>query len=248
MNGFTSIVKRTIHKSANIFGFDIIKIGHFDHSLGSHLLKVFKSREIDCVLDVGANLGQYGKFLREIGYTGYILSFEPVKAVYEQLVMASENDPKWNCFNLALSDESQSKIINVYQGSQFCSFLDISDYAKNVWDDVGSATKEIVNTVRLDEIFDELKNSTQCSNFYLKLDTQGYDLNVFHGAKESLQHVKAMQSELSLISVYNDMHPTYSSLSEYNKSGFYISGMFPITIEKELAVIEYDCVLVKRTA
>lgn len=248
MSGFTSIVKKTIHRTANAFGFDVIKVGHFDQSLGSHLLKVFKSREIDCVLDVGANLGQYGRFLRDIGYAGYIVSFEPVKAVFEELLMVSGGDPKWICYNVALSDESQSKEINVYEGTQFCSFLEISDYAKNVWDDVGIATKETVTTVRLDDIFTELKNKVQCRNFYLKLDTQGFDLNVFHGATETLRHVPAMQSELSLISVYNGMQPTYSSLSEYNKSGFCISGMFPITIEKGLAVIEYDCVLVQRDA
>lgn len=246
MSGFTSIIKKSIHKTANAFGFDVIKTGHFDQGLGSHLVKVFKSRNIDCVLDVGANIGQYGKYLREIGYTGYIVSFEPVGSAFDELARSSESDPKWICYNVALGDQAQSKEINVYEGTQFCSFLDISDYAKNVWDDVGAATKEIVKTVRLDDIFTDLKHKTLCRNYYLKLDTQGYDLNVFNGAKESLAHVPAMQSELSLISVYDGMQDPYVSLGEYHKSGFFISGMFPINVDQSLAVIEYDCVLVKR--
>lgn len=246
MSGFTSIIKKSIHSAANAFGFDVIKRGHFDQSFGSHLLKVFESRQIDCVLDVGANIGQYGLFLREIGYTGHIVSFEPVKSVFKELLSNSGNDPKWICCNIALSDESKLNQINVYEGTQFCSFLDVSEYAKTMWSDVASATKETVELARLDDVFPGLKDKVQCSHFYLKLDTQGFDLNVFRGAAETLRHVPAMQSELSLISVYEGMQPSFDGIECYRDAGFSISGMFPINVEKSLAVIEYDCVLVKR--
>jgi FkbM family methyltransferase len=246
MGSITSALKKSAHKVFNLFGFDLIKRGHFDQSFGAHLLKVFSSRKIDCVLDVGANIGQYGLFLREIGYTGHIVSFEPVKSVFEELLRNSDGDPKWICFNVALSDESKLNEINVYEGTQFCSFLDISEYAKNVWDDVGAATKEIVKTVRLDDVFPELKGRLQCNHIYLKLDTQGFDLNVFRGATETLRDIHAMQSELSLISVYEGMERSFAGVEHYCEAGFFISGMFPINVEKSLAVIEYDCVLVKR--
>lgn len=41
--------------------------------------------EIDCVFDVGANCGQYGQNLREIGYRGTILSFEPGLLAFRDL-------------------------------------------------------------------------------------------------------------------------------------------------------------------
>ena len=207
---------------------------------------VFINKEIDCVLDVGANVGQYGQFLRDIGFSGHIVSFEPVKAVFDLLQKKADADPKWTCYNLALSDESHSKDINVYAGTQFCSFLDTSEYAKKMWADVAIATKEAVKLVRLDDIFSELKNKLECRNFYLKLDTQGFDLKVFHGARESLKHIHAMQSELSLISVYEGMQRSFAGIEQYCEAGFFISGMYPINVEHSLAVIEYDCVLVKR--
>jgi FkbM family methyltransferase len=197
------------------------------------------------VLDVGANIGQYGFFLRQIGYTGHIVSFEPVQAVFEELLNNSMNDPKWTCFNVALSDETKCNEINVYEGSQFSSFLKISEYANSKWSDLGHGKKEVVKLVRLDEIFHELKNKLLCKHFYLKLDTQGFDLNVFRGAGESLRHINAMQSELSLISVYDGMERSFAGIEQYIEAGFFISGMFPINVEQSLAVIEYDCVLVK---
>jgi FkbM family methyltransferase len=239
-------LKKSVHKVFSLFGLDIIKHGHFDQSFGAHLLKVLTTRNIDCVVDVGANIGQYGLFLRQIGYTGHIISFEPVKSVFEELLRNSESDPNWICFNLALSDESKFNEINVYEGTQFCSFLEVSDYAKTVWSDVAQASKETVQSVRLDDIFPDLINKVQCSHFYLKLDTQGFDLNVFRGAGKSLRHIHAMQSELSLIPVYEGMVRSFAGIEQYRDAGFFISGMFPINTENSLAVIEYDCVLVRR--
>ncbi len=239
-------VKSKIHKLFNVFGVDIIKMGRFDQGFSSHVVKILKSRHIDCVLDVGANIGQYGTMLREIGFTGYIVSFEPVKSVYAQLLKKAENDPKWICYNLALSDESGSKDINVFSDSQFSSFLKASEYSKNTWQVLNSAHSEQVDLVRLDNLFAEIKIKTQCQHFYLKLDTQGFDLNVFRGAQNILHELSAVQTELSMIHVYENMADPYASLNEYHAQGFLISGLYPINHDESLAVIEYDCVLIKR--
>jgi hypothetical protein len=62
-------------------------------SLRNHLLGVFESYSIQCVLDVGANEGQYHDFLREqVGYQGSILSFEPNVACYEKILKRSKSD------------------------------------------------------------------------------------------------------------------------------------------------------------
>lgn len=246
MGGITSAIKVAVHKTFNLFGFDFIKRGHFDQSYGAHLLMVFGSRGIDCVLDVGANIGQYGRFLREIGYTGYIVSFEPVKSAYEKLVNVSEGDSKWICHNMALGDKAETLRINVFGDTQFSSFLEASDYSKAMWQDIRQYATEDVAVVKLDEVFDSIKSITGCRNFYLKLDTQGFDLSVFRGAGESLRDIHAMQSELSLISVYDGMESSFTGIEKYREAGFLISGLFPINIEPSLAVIEYDCVLVKR--
>ena len=73
-------------------------------------------------------------------------------------------------------------------------------------------------------------------------------INVFRGAVESLEKIPSIQSELSLIAIYDDMLPAYDILKEFHQQGFFISGMYPINRDESLAVIEYDCVLVKRPA
>ncbi len=76
------------------------------------------------------------------------------------------------------------------------------------------------------------------------MDTQGFDLEVFRGAQTVLPNVSCMLSELSLIPIYEGMPSYTESLAEYEKSGFGVSGFYPITRNKNLTLNEVDCVLV----
>lgn len=230
----------------NRAGFDLIRTRNQHGTLAWHLKNVLQSRAIDCVLDVGANAGQYGQFLRQLGYTGYIVSFEPVRSVFAKLEQTAGHDRKWLVYDLALGDEVAEKTINVYESTVFSSFLKATDYSKEIWRSLNSSAPETVKVVRLDDIFAEIRQRTGAERYYLKMDTQGFDRNVFEGARESLAAVLALQSEVSLLSVYEGMPATYELLNEFHASGFFISGMYPINRDKSLAVIEYDCVLVRK--
>lgn len=241
-------MKYILKKLANMAGYEVSRKGNTHNSIDFHLASVFSNYEVDCVIDVGANVGQYGEFLRGIGYRGWIVSFEPVMSVFNKLAEKAKNDEKWVCYHLALDDTAEEKSINVYSSSVFSSFLDASEYSKNIWKSLENVTPEAVKVTRLDDIFMEIANLTGAKNYYLKLDTQGYDLNVFRGAQNSLDKVRAMQTELSLIHVYEGMPDPYETLSEFHLKDFLISGCYPINRDESLAVIEYDCVLVKRLA
>lgn len=240
-------VKGMIKRLANAAGVEVTRKDNAHSSLEFHLASIFSKYSIDCVLDVGANSGQYGESLRKFGYDGWIISFEPVESVFNQLIDFAKGDEKWICKNVALGDKAETRLMNVYGNTLFSSFLDASEYSKKTWKSLDNVNFEEVSVVRLDDIFlPDIHNRTSSNNYYLKLDTQGYDINVFRGGLNSLDKVCAMQSELSLIHVYEKMSSPYETLNEFHSRGFSISGMYPINREDSLAVIEYDCVLVKR--
>lgn len=239
-------MKQLIRKLINKTGFDIVRTENSNDNLSKHLQNLLSNKSIDCVIDVGANTGQYGSFLRGIGYSGYIVSFEPVSSVFKILKENCEQDNKWFCYDFALGDKSEEKAINVYESTVFSSFLKANEYSKNIWSSLNNVEPESVNIRRLDEVFGETIASLGCAGHMLKLDTQGYDKLAFDGAKGCLDNILALQSELSLISVYEGMDDVYGILKDFHKGGFYISGMYPINRDESLAVIEYDCVLVKR--
>ena len=230
----------------NSAGFDVVRLRNSNFTLSTHLMNVFADNEIDCVIDVGANAGQYGAFLRGAGFAGHIVSFEPVASVFELLQARAKTDGKWICFQSALGEETEQRTMNVYDSTMFSSFLDANAYSKEIWNSLQGVRPEVVAVARLDDLMPEILARTKARNVFLKMDTQGFDRHVFRGALGSLLHIRALQSELSLIAVYEDMPPAYETLNDFHRENYFISGMYPINRDKSLAVIEYDCVLVRR--
>src|SRR5262245_14521471 len=122
--GKFAALKRLVQGPAHSLGLHIGRFPPVD-SLGYHLQVLFRELRIDCVLDVGAHVGEYAQFLRDIKYRGEIISFEPVKASYEVLNVACtrSGDREWHVRNVALGREEGSATINVFRGSVFNSFL-----------------------------------------------------------------------------------------------------------------------------
>lgn len=239
-------MKAMVRAALNKLGFDLVRTKNVHDDLAKHLTNVLHSRTIDCVFDVGANSGQYGLFLRSLGYRGHIISFEPVKSVFAALKKTAASDEKWRCHNYALGERSEEKVINVYKSTVFSSFLTANDYSKDIWHSLEDVKPETVRVFRLDEVWDELTRGLGCRSYMLKLDTQGYDKHAFEGSRGRLKDVSVLQTELSLIPVYDGMAQTYDVLKVFHAAGFLISGMYPINRDKSLAVIECDCVMVKR--
>lgn len=240
-------MKQLLKSLIKWMGFDLVRVRNNHASLDFHLKNVLEKYQIDCVLDVGANIGQYGESLRALGFEGWIVSFEPVKAVFEELRERAKNDEKWLCYHCALGDEVGKKIINVYSSSVFSSFLTANAYSKGIWKSLEQSAPEEVIIQRLDDVLPEITNLTNCKRYYLKLDTQGYDLQAFRGSRASLGNIYAAQTELSLIHVYGEMTEPYEMLKILQDNGYFVSGMYPINRDTSLAVIEFDCILVKRS-
>lgn len=148
-----------------------------------HLCEYLTHMEINVVLDVGANVGGYAKMLREIGYRGKIISFEPVPATYKQLQEAMRGDPLWLGVPLGLSDENREALINTYQNREFNSLLPMHEDAEQVFHlDHAQQSQTLIQLRRLDAILSELIKGIQTPRIFMKIDTQGHDVSVIKGA------------------------------------------------------------------
>lgn len=141
-------MKSIIRNCLNAIGFDIVRVKNQHASFSEHLSSIFTAKNIDCIIDVGANSGQFGLFIRELGFNGYIVSLEPIKSVYNILEATAKADDKWICYNLALGDKKEKKTLNVYKSTSFSSFFEANDYSKNIWQSLVSVVPEIVDVVR----------------------------------------------------------------------------------------------------
>ena len=130
------IVKDSVLKVSRSFGYDIVPLREMkERDFALHLRELLARLDIDCVLDVGANAGQYHDFLRDkVQFDGPIISFEPVSRHVDALRERSRGDRDWHIEGYALGSSEGSLPINVMVSDQFSSFLEpdhgrVSDYA-----------------------------------------------------------------------------------------------------------------------
>jgi len=215
--------------------------------MGADLLKMFERLRINCVLDVGAHRGGYAAFLRDVGYRGHIVSFEPISDNYQVLYSRCADDPKWHVYRVALGDRDSVQEMNVFHETQLCSFLTPNDYC-SAHMNRGEMVRgtERVDLRRLDTIFDEYLAGIEAPRIYLKIDTQGYDLKVLAGCGRRIDQVLALQSELSVKPIYNGMVSYLEALPKFRELGFEVSGMYPVNLDVSFRVIEFDCVMVRQ--
>jgi FkbM family methyltransferase len=245
-------LKRLVERGASRFGYEVIpswRLKAFEHA--RHLRHLFGQLEIDTVFDVGANDGGYRELLRDfVGFEGRIVSFEPVPDVYAALEKRAATDRKWNGYQMALGDEDGDLDIHVTKRTTMSSFLsrDASrlrslgyPHLLNVTDVVRT---ERVPVRRLDTIFDEVTARRTDPRIYLKCDTQGFDLKVMAGARESLRSILALQIELSFKPIYAGA-PAYSEvLEQMTGYGFDVTGLYPVRRDELYRIVNFDCVMI----
>jgi FkbM family methyltransferase len=157
---------------------------------GPRLVHFLESRGIDLVLDVGANVGQFAMLLRRLGFKGDIVSFEPVKAVFAELVTAASSDPKWAAKNFALGDTPGSTTINVSELSVFSSMMSLTPAAASFDKKSAVVRTEQISIAKMDDIFGDFEGRS----VFLKIDTQGFEPAVLRGAVKSKECNWSFQS------------------------------------------------------
>lgn len=240
--------KKSIGAIASRFGYAIVPKWRLpNREFAAHLRQVFDRYDIGCVVDVGANTGQYGRFLRdEVGFGGFILSIEPIPECWSALHRTAAGDAAWLTLNCALGAEDAEAEFNVMADSMFSSFLEPDNArvpgmaaANRVRDRIPVAVR------RLDTVLAEIERERRLPPLYLKLDTQGFDLEVLKGGGSALDRVSALQTELSVMPIYQGMPDWQTAIAMLGQYGFAPSGLWAVNRDPALQAIEFDCVMVR---
>jgi len=210
------------------------------------LLPLLKKFSINCVLDVGAHTGEFARFMRSIGYTGKILSFEPVSQSYSRVSAMAAGDDAWTVHQVALGREDGEAEINVTDSTEFCSMLAPNQFCYQQFGDKAAVRrKERVPVRALDALLRRnYQDQYRQWRIFLKIDTQGRDLDVIEGGLQSLPQVQMLQTELSFQQIYHGM-PAYADvLTRLQELRFRPAAFFPITRDADSRIIEMDCLLI----
>ncbi len=199
--------------------------------------------EVDLVLDVGAADGGFGTLLRKFGYTGRIVSFEPLSATYASLCKTISDDPAWTAHHLALGAEPGPSTINIASNQASSSFRAMLDTHRAAAPSVDYVAEETVVVARLDDVADEHLKSAR--HPFLKADTQGFEREVLSGGKDTVARCVGLQLELSFVPLYDGGMLVDEAIGWAYSQGFRLVGIEQGFASPEGEILQVDGVFTR---
>ena len=213
----------------------------YDFARWATLRTILRQSRINCVIDVGANRGQFASTLRDVGFTGRIISFEPAPLDFAILSDRFSRDRMWRGVNCALGDRDGELPLNYLEDSTaLSSFVGLKQSSRR-------ARTITVRVQRLDSIYRTILAGIESPRVFLKCDTQGFDYEVVSGAEGVIENVLGIQSEVTVLSAYyENVRPYYQNLERYEQLGFRLMGMFGGgRYDIARCGSEYDCIMAR---
>ena len=219
--GIKRTLKRTLKKIAEkMIGTRIFRGLPFGISIAHDIYQRFPGYRIDLIFDVGANIGQSALSYVSTFPSSTIYCFEPIKKTFEQLRHNVEGKNQVLCYNFALAD-SDGKGTMISKGISTMNCLVHEEDTKTL----RAQEAEQVHVSTLDD-FCKANNINRIS--YLKVDTEGGDLNVLIGGKDILNThgVDIIEVEAGM-NPGNKRHVPFERLKEFLEShGYFIFGIY----------------------
>jgi FkbM family methyltransferase len=220
------MLKVAIRSMARKAGFDVIRYARGGSTGDGRRLMLMRNRHIDLLIDVGANAGQYARGVRKQGYPGRIISFEPLPEAFGSLARAAERDSAWDCYQCALGPTDSVATLNVASNSVSSSLLPMLKRHIDAAPWSGYCQSVDVEVHPLDSFVERLRIPQH--HVYLKLDVQGYELQVLEGAVGTLEFVDLLELELSLVPLYEGQLLFWETVGLMKQQCFELVSVEPV--------------------
>jgi FkbM family methyltransferase len=222
-----SAFKTLVQRSFRRLGWEVQRVEH-TNTERQVLMKLLRLTAADVVLDVGANLGQFGDLLFGLGFTGRLISFEAIAAVHQRLSKhAQHSGSSWLVAPCAALGSSAGQIeMNIAANSVSSSVLAMRQAHVEAAPQSQYVSQQSVRLERLDQL--AAQYLPPAARLCIKVDTQGYELEVLRGATGLWPRTVALQLELSLTPLY-EQAPTFVEMVGFVASmGFELFGIVPV--------------------
>lgn len=179
---------------------------------------IFARLDVDLVLDVGAADGGYGRTLRQFGYAGPIVSYEPMPEAFADLSAHIAADPDWTAHQVALGAQAGTADLNIASNRTSSSLLPMLEAHTVAAPHVRYVDRREVEVARLDAL--AVAPIAAARRPFLKVDTQGFEREVLAGASGVLDDLAGLQLELSFVELYEGGMLIDEAVSWAYRAGF----------------------------
>jgi FkbM family methyltransferase len=208
---------------ARRLGYDLTP-RHKPRDLDAQLALTLERQEVDAVIDVGANRGQYAARLRAAGWRGPILSIEPILELRAELARMAAADPLWEVAPaMALGADAGEAVLEVSAEADMSSTLPQSPLLRRI-----SPSSAVVRRIAVPQRrLDELMTSRPWRRLFVKIDVQGAEPAVLAGMAGLWDRVAGVQLEMALVPLYRGERPWLDLVADLAQAGFAPYLLFP---------------------
>ena len=197
------------------------------------------------ILDVGANTGQFTFAARQVFPAATIYAFEPLPACVATLRERMASDRAFTAFACAVGSEDGRITIHESASSPSSSILPMTDAHTEAFPWTEGGRDIDVELRRLDSVLPEL---TMIAPVMLKVDVQGYSLEVLKGATATLQSCDLVLVETSIATLYageSSFDEVYAFMRE---AGFRFGGFLDQLVHPQTgAILQVDAIFQRAT-
>ena len=179
------------------------------------------------IVDAGAYKGEIADRFLALFPRARVLCFEPIPKRAEKLAAKYESDPRVEVHNLALGSTPGTADFHVTVGNPYSSLLDPADPLRRYHGERTQVAETIqVEVARLDGLLDRPAN-------IVKMDVQGFEIEILRGLGDMLQNVDAIASEVSFLPRYHGQ-PLFADLDRFlRKQGFGLLNFFEPMVQPD---------------
>jgi FkbM family methyltransferase len=221
--------------------------------------RYFRSHHIDCfeticvllkyckpvyLCDIGANNGHWSSVMRRVNPDlKHVVMFEPQKKYLDHLNELKLDGVTKKLFNCGLGSSEETKLI--LGGGASASLFEASSNQLNYFPNSIDNNTEQIEISLLDKIYAD--NSLPFPDV-IKLDVQGYELNVLKGGLEVFTKAKYIVIELSMREFYIGQPPLWELLKCLEDYGFTLidKGYEWRTKDDINTLLQFDAIFVNK--
>jgi FkbM family methyltransferase len=197
--------------------------------------------DFDCVLDVGANKGQFALFSRGTFPNCRIISFEPLSRPGRVFTRLFEHDPKTRLVVAAIATKFGTITMHITEQDDSSSPLDLDESQRKIF---GSRVVER-REVPCGPLKQFLADGELGAHTLLKLDTQGFELEVLRAAEDLLDDIEAIYCEASFLCLYKGQALASDVISYLKQKEFNLRGVYNLAVDKQAGPVQADMLFLR---
>lgn len=198
---------------------------------------------VGMLIDVGANVGQFSLLVRTLHPAARIVAFEPLAEPAARYGRLFADAPGVDLHRHALGSAEGNATIHLSRRLDSSSLLPISPVQEQTFAGTGEVGVRTVPVRRLDAV---LSPASLTGPVLLKLDVQGFELEVIRGFSVGLAAVEHVYAEVSFLPLYEGQPLAPAIIADLHARGFDLAGVYNLSTDREERSVQADMLFANR--